>query len=161
MKLKGVLCDTSFFIRLLDKNDPLHGNAKGYFRFFLENNYELFISTIAISEYCVRGSIDELPLQNLQIVPFNFDHALRASEFARIAFESKGDLNLKERKIIPNDTKLFAQADKNGSVIAYISSDKESLKIYNLLKSAISVNFDFIDLTVPYDESFGILDLYE
>lgn len=46
MTHKGVFCDTSFFIRLLDKNDPLHSNARGYFRYFTENDYELLISTI-------------------------------------------------------------------------------------------------------------------
>jgi predicted nucleic acid-binding protein len=33
---KGVLLDTSFFIRLLDKNDPLHNNAKEYYKYFLD-----------------------------------------------------------------------------------------------------------------------------
>lgn len=32
----GVLLDTSFFIRLLNANDPLHNNAMGFFKYFLE-----------------------------------------------------------------------------------------------------------------------------
>lgn len=70
MKVReGVFCDTSFFIRLLDKNDPLHHNAKGYFKYLAERDFQLMISTIAIAEYCVRGDVNELPLKNLQIIP--------------------------------------------------------------------------------------------
>jgi predicted nucleic acid-binding protein len=107
MKYNAVVCDTSFFIRLLDKNDPLHSNAKGYFRFFLENDYRLLISTIAIAEYCVVGALDELPLKNLQIVPFNLDHSIRTAELAQYVFKNKGKLKLRERNIIQNDTKLL------------------------------------------------------
>ena len=89
---KGVFCDTSFFIRLLDKNDQLHANAKDYFRYFTENDFDLFISTIAIAEYCVGGSINELPLKNLQIIPFNLNHSQRTGEFARIVFQSKKNI---------------------------------------------------------------------
>jgi len=159
MSNKSVLCDTSFFIRLLDKNSDLHSNAKGYFKYFTENDYKLLISTISIAEYCVGGDISELPLKNLQILPFNLDHSKRTGEFARIIFQNKGTLNLNERKIIPNDTKLFSQADSEKSVESYISSDTESLKIYNLLKQKTNPKFQFIDLRVPYNETFGLLDL--
>ncbi|WP_229216671.1 PIN domain-containing protein [Dyadobacter sp. 3J3] len=160
MKIReSVFCDTSFFIRLLDKNDPHHGNAKGYFRYFTENGFPLMISTIAIAEYCVRGKITDLPLRNLQIVPFNLDHALRTSEFAKLIFENKSSLDLKQRKIIPNDTKLFAQADIEKSVLYYLSSDTESSKIFNLLRNESDPKFQFINLSTPYDLQFGILDL--
>lgn len=71
----SVLLDTSFFIRLLNDTDPLHINAKAYFKYFLENDIILKVSTISIAEYCVRGSLDDLPLKNIQIIPFNLDHA--------------------------------------------------------------------------------------
>ena len=157
--LRGILCDTSFFIRLLDKTDRLHFNARGYYKYFAENDFVLLISTISIAEYCVGGSIQELPLKNLQIVPFNLDHSIRTGEFAKIVFQNKGKLKLNERNIIPNDTKLFAQADCEKSVEFYLSSDAESLKIYNLLKEYANPNFQFIDLNTPYNETFGVIDL--
>lgn len=82
----SVLLDTSFFIRLLNDEDPLHQNAKDYFRYFLENDIILKVSTISIAEYCVGGSLDELPLMNIQILPFNLDHAKRTGEFAKAIF---------------------------------------------------------------------------
>ena len=74
-------------------------------------------------------------------------------------FQNKGKLKLKERNIIPNDTKLFAQADTEKIIEFYLSSDTESSKIYNLLKQESNPKFQFIDLNTPYNQTFGILDL--
>ena len=54
---KSVFCDTGFIIRLLDKTNELHNNAVGYFKYFLENDFIIRLSTIAVAEYCVKGSI--------------------------------------------------------------------------------------------------------
>lgn len=159
MMHKAVLLDTSFFIRFLNDNDPLFENADAYFRYFIKEEITMMISTISIAEYCVGGDISELPLKNLQIIPFNLDHSKRTGEFARIVFQNKGKLKLYERNIIPNDTKLFSQADCEKSVEFYLSSDTESLKIYNLLKAETKPKFIFIDLNVPYSETFVVLDL--
>ena len=161
MTPNSVLLDTSFFLRFLNDADPLFRNADGYFRYFLHKEITMMISTISIAEYCVGGDIHELPLRNLQIVPFNLDHSKRTGEFARIACSAKrsGGLQVSNRNIIPNDTKLFAQADCEKSVEFYLSADTESLKVYNLLKKDTTPRFQFIDLNVPYNETFGILDL--
>lgn len=158
---KAVLLDTSFFIRLLDRNDPLHINAKGYFKYLAESDFELMISTISIAEYCVGGDIQELPLKNLQIVPFNLNHAQRTSEFARIAYQERANksLEVNNRRIIPNDTKLFAQADCENAVNYYLSSDTESFKVYRTIKDKANLRFEFIDLNIPHHEFFRILDL--
>lgn len=60
---KSVLLDTSFFLRFLKETDPLFKNADGYFRYFLENDIAMVISTISIAEYCVGGDVHELPLK--------------------------------------------------------------------------------------------------
>ena len=159
MMRKAVLLDTSFFLRFLNDGDPLFANADGYFRYFIQNEIIMMISTISIAEYCVGGDVNELPLKNLQIVPFNLDHSKRTGEFARIVFQSKEKLKLNERNIIPNDTKLFAQADIEKAVEFYLSSDSESFKIFKLLKQHLSPGFQFIDLSIPYNETFGLLNL--
>jgi len=159
MTHKAVLLDTSFFLRFLNDSDPLFKNADGYFRYFIQKEITMMISTISIAEYCVGGDVHELPLKNLQIVPFNLDHSKKTGEFAKIVFQNKGKLRLRERNIIPNDTKLFAQADCEKTVEFYLSSDSESLKIYRFLKQETNPKFHFIDLNTPYNETFGILDL--
>lgn len=159
MMHKSVLLDTSFFLRFLNESDPLFKNADGYFRYFIKEEITMMISTISIAEYCVGGDIHELPLRNLQIIPFNLDHSKRTGEFARIIFQNKGKLKLNERNIIPNDTKLFSQADCEKSVEFYVSSDSESFKIYSLLTIESNPKFKFIDLKVPHYEIFGLLNL--
>lgn len=157
MKPKAVLLDTSFFLRFLNEEDPLFKNADGYFRYFIEHEMIMMISTISIAEYCVGGEVSELPLKNLQILPFNFEHSRRTGEFARIVFAEKNNLKLYQRNIIPNDSKLFAQADYEDSIQYYLSSDTESKKIFSLLKKLDSPRFQFIDLNTPFNETFGVL----
>lgn len=161
MTHKAVLLDTSFFIRFLNESDPLFKNADEYFRYFLHKEITMMISTISIAEYCVGGDVHELPLRNLQIVPFNLDHSRRTGAFAKIAFNAKrnGKIDVANRNIIPNDTKLFAQADCEKAIEFFLSSDSESLKIYNLLRQETTPKFQFIDLNTPYNETFGLLDL--
>ncbi len=161
MMHKSVLLDTSFFLRFLNENSPLFKNAVGYFKYFLDNEITMYVSTISISEYCVGGDVHELPLRNLQILSFNLDHAKRTGEFAKIVFQHKEKLKLNERNIIPNDTKLFAQADHNNSIDFYLSSDTESLKIYKLLKQETNPKFQFLDLNTHHTQVFGLLDFGE
>lgn len=157
---RTVLLDTSFFLRFLNDTDPLFKNADGYFRYFLQEEISMLISTVSIAEYCIGGNIQELPMKNLQIIPFNLNHAQRTGEFAKVAFRERknGNLQIGERKIIPNDTKLFAQADCEKTVEFYLSSDTESLKVYNAIKGVVNVNFQFIDLSISHHKTFGILD---
>ena len=61
MTRRAILLDTSFFMRFLNYGDPLFNNADGYFRYFLQKEIIMMISTISIAEYCVGGDIQELP----------------------------------------------------------------------------------------------------
>jgi predicted nucleic acid-binding protein len=158
MSEKGIMLDTSFFVRLLDKTDPLHANALGYFKYALENDFEIYISTIAVAEYCVKGKLEELPLRNLRILPFNLKHGTRAGQIAKLVFEHRNKLQLSQRTIIPNDSKLFAQSDCEPEILYYLSSDSESKKVHNLVnKEGLNLNFQFLDLKTPFGEAFGVL----
>jgi predicted nucleic acid-binding protein len=85
----SVLLDTSFFIRLLNDEDPLHQNALGYYKYYLENEIPLKLSTISIAEYCVKGSMEDLPLKNVQVIPFNLNHAEKNWRICKNYFPSK------------------------------------------------------------------------
>jgi len=157
----SVLLDTSFFIRLLNDEDLLHKNAVGYFKYFLENEICLKVSTISIAEYCVLGKLDDLPLNNIQILPFNLKEAERTGEFAKIIFfENKISMaKLFPRAIIPNDSKLFAQADLDKTITHFVTSDIRSKKTLMMLKNGINPKFDIISIEIPFTQTFGILDL--
>ena len=164
MEQNCVLLDTSFFIRLLNEEDPLHNNALGYFRYFWEHDFVIKISTIAIAEYCVRGNVSELPLKNMLIVPFNFDHAQRAGKMIAEVYaeKKKRGATITPRTVVPNDTKMFAQADVEPDINFYGTADVECKKVYKMIESAEGkLSFDFIDITIPYTTFFGLLDFKE
>ena len=155
----SVLLDTSFFIRLLNDEDPLHVNALGYFKYFLQNEIILKVSTISIAEYCVLGKLEDLPLKNIQILPFNLKDAERGGEFAKIIFNQNkiSPEKLSPRAIIPNDAKLFAQCDTDNTISHFVTSDVRSKGTLSFLKKETHPKFEIISIDVPYSETFGVL----
>lgn len=144
MEQDCVLLDTSFFIRLLNEEDPLHNNALGYFRYFLEHDFVIKISTIAIAEYCVRGDVSQRAGKMIAEV-----YAEKKRRGATIA----------PRAVVPNDTKMFAQADVEPDINFYGTADVECKKVYKMIESAEGkLSFKFIDITIPYNAFFGELD---
>lgn len=159
---KAALLDTSFFLRLLDDSDPLCKNAEGYYRYFLEKEVPMIVSTVATGEFCVKGSLEELPMKNLQILPYNLPHSERAGTFANILFTARNEGDLKvDRTIIPNDVKMFAQADWSQKISYYLTSDAESEKMIAALNdsSIPKLEFDFINIETKHTTQFGLLDL--
>lgn len=156
---KCVLLDTNFCVRLLKRSDPFHDNVLGFYRHFLEKEYRLKISTISVAEYCVKGAVDQLPLKNVEVLPFNLNHAVKAGEFANLVFAKKRALELGDRLIIPNDTKLFAQAHVEREITTFATSDEQSIKIYEFLQKSQSLDFEIINIQQPYNSVLGILPL--
>lgn len=157
----SVLLDTSFFIRLLTKSDTLHASARGYFQYFIDEDCTMKISTISVAEYCVRGERTDLPFKHLEIVPFNIDHAEQTGLFADILFKDKKIKKdkLLPRPLIPNDSKLFAQAHLDPDIEHYVTSDVRSERTIDTLKQATKVHFNFVNIETPYHETFGELPL--
>ena len=160
MGSKIVFCDTGFVIRLLDKTSDLHNNAVGYFRYFLENDFIIRMSTIAVAEFCVKDKIENLPLKNILLSPFNAFHATKTGECAKILFEAKakGVLEVGARIIIQNDVKLLVQAQCE-SADYYLTSDVNCKRMYDILKERNQLSFEFADIHTSYNEKFGILEL--
>ncbi len=158
---EGALLDTSFFLRFLNENDQLFEKADKYYKYFLEKEFNLYIYTISIVEYCVGGNVDQLPLKNLIILPFNINHAKRTGEFARIIYDARnsGDLIVNERPIIINDAKLFGQADSETSISYFVTSDTRSINICKIIKAKLDLSFEIIDINIEHSEQFGLLDL--
>lgn len=161
MMPEGALLDTSFFLRFLNEKDSLFQNADKYYKHFIQKEIKLFISTISIAEYCAGGSIDQLPLKNLMVMPFNIEHAKTAGEFAHILYDARKnhELQVNERPIIINDAKLFAQAHTDSRINYYVTSDSRSVNIQNTLNSKIKLDFTLIDIKTDHTEVFGVLDL--
>lgn len=157
----GVLCDTGFLIRLNSPNDELHENARDYLRLLLEKGHHLYVSTIALAEYAVRDKIENLPLRYFRVLPFNIDHAQKAGEFAGIVYSKRDQIPLAktQRIIIPNDTKMFAQADVTSQITHYLTADLKCEAVCKLLQASTTTRFHFMSLHVPCRQWFGLLNL--
>jgi len=155
---KVVFCDTGFVIRLLDKTDELHENAIGYFRYFLENDYIIRMSTIAVAEFCVKDRIEHLPLKQILLSPYNAIHASKTGECARILFsaKAKGVLEVGARILIQNDVKLLVQAECE-SASYYLTSDSNSKRMYDVLKENGMLSFDFTDIHMSPSLKFSFI----
>lgn len=156
---KIVFCDTGFVIRLLDRTNDLHENALGYFRYFLENDYLIRMSTIAVAEFCVKDQIEHLPLKQILLSPFNAYHASKTGECARILYDAKakGVIEVDARILIQNDVKLLAQAECECADY-YLTSDSRSKRMCDVLKEEGKLSFDFTDIHTPFSAKFGFFE---
>lgn len=157
----SVLLDTSFLIRLLKKDDPLHDNAKGYFKYFIEHGVGMYMSTISIAEYCVKGAYEDLPFRYCRILPFNIQHAPLAGRYAAAIFASKDKewRNASGRNIIPNDTKLFAQGAESNCINYFVTSDSKSSLPIKLLQNEFEMQLEHLDIHTSYYERFGVINI--
>lgn len=148
----SVILDTNFMIRLLNESDRLHPNAKAYFRYFLENSIPMYFSTISIAEYCVRGDFNDLPFQNIRVLPFNVFHAKEAGYFADTLFhaKAKGLIDIPDRLIIPNDSKLFAQGSIEQDIKYFITADVKSKKNIDILRKECQADIEHLDINRVY-----------
>lgn len=154
--LESVLLDSSFCIRLLKSDADFHQNAIDYFEYFLENEIEMYLSTIVISEYAVGDNPDNLLSLNVfRLLEFDYADAKTAGNFFALLKENKDLRESEQRKVIINDIKLFAQIHSR-NIDAYITKDRKSLgKMIDPLKKSANLKFEFIDLSIPLNEKLG------
>jgi len=155
--MDSILLDTSFCIRLLKNNDALHQNAKDYFKYFLEQKVEIYLSSIIIAEYSVKDDVNNLPLEFVKIVPFDFFDGRTAGEFHSIIINNKDQVANIERNVIKDDCKLLAQIF-NRKIGAYITKDKKSFgQIFQPIQKAKGFNIELLDFEIPLKEFRGEL----
>lgn len=155
--MDSILLDTSFCIRLLKNNDALHQNAKDYFKYFLEQKVEIYLSSIVIAEYSVKDDANNLPLEFVKIVPFDFFDGKTAGEFHSILINNKEQVANIERNVIKDDCKLIAQIF-NRKIGAYITKDKKSFgQIFMPIQKAKGFNIELFDLEIPLKDFKGEL----
>ena len=142
---KAVLLDSGFLIRLMNPFEPLHRVALALFKEYVTERVICKVSTIALAEYGVKGDLQFLPTRYLQYVPFTYEHAEVASAFMRniIKIKQERGAAIQPRVIIPNDTKMFAQASADPDIFAFVSADAEAKKVYDLLGNP---GFEFVNI---------------
>ncbi|MCU0445539.1 MAG: hypothetical protein MUE85_11540 [Microscillaceae bacterium] len=156
--MKTVLLDNSFLIRLLDKTESLHENARKYYEYFLKNKIEMYLSAIAVSEYAVANDPTNLPLNKMKFLSFDFRDAKVSGEFSQflLAQRKQGVDYDASRQVVVNDCKLLAQL-KNYQLDAFITKDKAAQNKYILpLSSQFNFKVEFVDLNIPCENYFGM-----
>ena len=114
------MLDTSFLITLADPNRRHHETAKAYFKEAVQRQIPLYLSAIVISEFQAKQAINDLPLRNFVVLPFNVDHAMRCGILIRQLQRDPSD----DRVRVKDDYKLIAQCDCEG--ISHLLSEDES-----------------------------------
>ncbi len=156
--MDSILLDTSFCIRLLKNNDPLHQNAKSYFKYFLEQKIEIYLSTIVIAEYSVKDDVNNLPLELVKIIPFDFFDGKTAGEFHSVLINNKERVENIERNVIKDDCKLIVQIF-NRKIRGYITKDRKSFRqiIHPIQLANKGFSIELLDLEVPLSDYKGEL----
>ena len=155
--IKNIMLDTSFCIRLMDKNDSLHQNCLGYFKYFLTEKITMHLSTIAVAEYAVGDDPTNLPINNIQIEAFDFLDGKTAGKFHKAIKGEQPNIAGYNRRIIANDVKILAQVSNKG-IEAIISKDAESFKSYiRPLELSDLLNIKFFDINKPLKDVLGTL----
>jgi predicted nucleic acid-binding protein len=146
----GVLLDTSFLITLAGAGRAHHEAARRHWRHFLENDIPIFLSTIVVSEFCVRQEIPPEMLRCCVVLPFNWDDAQRA---AKLDWKSSRPPGV-ERGALKDDIKIIAQAARADAEFV-ITDDSESFhKFCQAFREAGDVHFKAIKLEDGFDRAF-------
>ena len=115
--VKSVLIDTGFLITVFDDQRPNHLTALSMYQFFIEHAFTMYLSSIVVSEFCVRGDIQQLPLSNFLPLTFDFYDGTLTGKINFTNFLAQGD----DRTSVKDDIKLVAQMVKNG--ISYFATE--------------------------------------
>ncbi|MCD2339378.1 hypothetical protein LRH25_03385 [Ideonella azotifigens] len=96
-----------------------------YFRECVQRQVPMYLSSIVISEFQVKQAINDLPLRNFVVLPFNVDHAMRCGILVRQFQRDAED----DRVRVKDDFKLIAQCDCEG-ITHLLSEDAGTLVKY-------------------------------
>ncbi len=145
----GVVLDTSFLITLLDHSRAHYKTADRYWEYFAEQRFPVYLSTIVVSEFCIRQEVPPEILKNCVPLPFNWDDAIKAAKlnFSKTAREGES------RDALKDDVKIIAQAIVKDA--AWIITDDELLYKYaHRLATADNVALRPIKLKDGFDLAF-------
>ncbi len=112
--MNSILVDTRFLISLSDPTRKHHDAARSYYRESITRRIPMFLSTVVVSEFSVKQAINDLPMRNFIVLPFNIDHAMACGLLIRANARDAGD----DRVRVKDDYKLLAQCQCDGVALA-------------------------------------------
>lgn len=146
----GVVLDTSYLITLAGPARPHHEAARRYWRHFLENQIPIFLSTIVVSEFCIKQELPTEIVRCCVVLPFNWDDAMRAAKLDWKRLRPAGV----ERDALKDDIKIIAQA-AGADAEFVITEDSESFYRYcQTFKEAGEIGCKALRLEDGFDRAF-------
>lgn len=99
-----------------------------------------------------------LPFECVRVVPFNLDHAQKAGDFAHTLYlaRDKGQYSPEQRLIIPNDTKIFAQASSINALY-FVTADTKASNAIAVLAKERGLSVLHVDIHEPISAFSGTL----
>lgn len=148
--MTGFLADTSFLITLADARRPNHAHAQRYLREAVTRRAPVFLSVIAIAEFHRKQSVNDLPLRNFRVLPFNVDHAMMAGTLAEALLRDQGD----SRDAVKDDVKLLAQATCEAIPFVLTEDERTLAKFASRLRESGHVTVQSVLLADGFDEAW-------
>ena len=145
----GALLDTSFLITLAGRDRQHHEAAKRYWKYLLENQIPLYLSTIVVSEFSVKQALGPEILRHCVLRPFNYQDALKSAELHKIRYSAAGTT----RDALKDDLKLIAQAEIAQAEFLITDDSDTMFKFIEHLKRAGVVSVTAIKLEDGFDSS--------
>ena|ERR1035437_6744055 len=155
---KSVLTDTSFLIELSNKNSLLHGNAKGYWGYFNENDIDPVLSPIVASEFWQQFIEDEFPSESFKKLTYNYFHGAKTAELNRYLEEVKGFPEGKCKACIRDDLKILSHLIIDKNIDYFITKDSDFITLANSLKEKFVElkKVRFIDIKTSFENEFQV-----
>ena len=102
----GVVLDTTFLITLANDERAHHSAARLFWRHFTESGMPIFLSTVVVSEFCIKQELPPDILRSCFLLPFNWDDAQQTAELLRQAVFGSSEA----REAVKDDWKIIAQS---------------------------------------------------
>ncbi len=149
---KSILLDTSFIISLVDDRRTNHNKALSFYKYFIEEGYSMFLSTIVISEFSIKQDITDLPLNSFKILPFNYPESIGIKNIFMDHFKRVKDT---ERVAIKDDYKITCQAERC-NIKYIITEDKPLFDALSNLKNTGIIRSNPIFLPTGHEKPFNL-----
>ena len=146
----GVLLDTSFLITFATPTRKHHAVAVQYFRHFVAEGMPMFVSTIAASEFHLRQSVTDLPLDAMIVLPFNLADAMRAAELDFTLYKGTAGV---ARDALKDDFKLLGQVKANDIAFVITEDDRSLYRFCRELRGKHQLTAHAIKLEDGFDKS--------
>lgn len=150
---KSVLLDTCFLICLVDDTRENHNKAVDFYQYFIENGISMCLVSIVTSEFSIKQSVKDLPLNNFKLFSYGIRDADSTSALYDALMNNRGGEAC--RNCIKDDYKILGFAETNNVDYIITEDTRYYAKLQNL-KAERSINVQPIFLPDGHQAFFRV-----